>query len=137
MDGYTRVEILLGGTHLHCDTKTLQHLTNTKAKNMQSNNFLLGSGTDEFHFSRVLLFFLSWENTEEHVCEFGVVDFQVLLAILFNGLRFSETRCSDLGMGKDHSWNVFVGELRGLELWRSKKTISKLSASSNGDYFDS
>lgn len=137
MDGYTRVEILLGGTHLHCDTKTLQHLTNTKAKNMQSNNFLLGPGTDEFHLSGVFLFLLSWENAEEHICEFGVVDLQVLLAILFDGLGFSETRGSDLGMGKDHSWDIFVGELRGLELWRPKKAVSKLSTSSNGDYYDS
>lgn len=112
MNGYTRVEILLGGTHLHCDTKTLQHLTNSKAKNMQSNNFLLGPGTNEFHLSGVLLFFLSWENAEEHICEFGVVDLEVLLAIPFNSLGFCEARCSDFRMGEDHSWDIFVGELR-------------------------
>lgn len=91
MNSNATIKVLLRSTHLHRNTETLQHLTNTETQNVQTDHLLLGSGTDHLHLSRVLVLFLSGEDVVEHGRELGVVDLDLVGAVPLAGFGLSET----------------------------------------------
>lgn len=62
-----------------------------------------------------------------------MVDLDVLLAILLNGLRLCQACRADFGMREDDGGDVVIGEFGGFELRRSEEAVSELTASSDGD----
>lgn len=124
MDSHARIKVLLGSTHLDSDAKALQHLSNSQTKNVQSNNLLLWTRAHQLHFGWVLCLLLWGEYVIIHSAKLGVVDLDVLLAVLLDSLGFSKTSGADFGVGEDYGGDLIVGELGGLELRRPEETIS-------------
>lgn len=98
MNGDTAIKVLLRSTHLHGYAETLQHLTNTQAEDMQTDDLLLGTRADQLHLRGVLGLLLGGDHVVEHGREFGVVDLDVIVAVAFAGLGLCETRGADFGV---------------------------------------
>lgn len=134
MDSNTAIKVLLSSTHLDSDTKALQHLTDTKTEDVQTNNLLLGASADDFHLSGVLRLLLGGQaDIVEHGSELGVVDLDLVVTVALAGLGLRETNATDLGVREDDSRNVLVRDLGVLQLWRAEETAAKLTAGSNSN----
>lgn len=131
MDGDTAVEILLGGAHLDSDTETLQHLSAAEAGNVQADNLLLGTGADKLVSGGSLL--LGLHHGVVHGGEVGLVDLDVVLAVLLNGLRLRQADAADLGVREHDGGDVGVVEMRILVLGASEQTLRQTTSRSNGD----
>lgn len=88
MDSDTGVKILLGGTHLHGDTETLQHLAGAETHDVQTDDLLLGASADELVLCGALL--LGVHHRVVHGREVGRVDLEVLLAVLLLGFGLGQ-----------------------------------------------
>lgn len=133
VNGHTAIEVLLGSAHLHGDTEALEHLTNTKAKDVQTNHLLLGAGADKLHLGRVLGLLLGRHHAVVHGGELGVVDFDLVVAVPLAGFGLGETDGANLGVGEDDGRDVLVGELGGLQLGRAEEAVAKLATGSNSN----
>lgn len=133
VDSNTAIKVLLGSTHLHGDTESLQHLTNTKTQNVQTDNLFLRTGADDLHLSGVLGLLLSWHNVVEHGSELGVVNLDLVVAVALAGLGLGETDDTNLRVGEDDSRDVLVRDLGMLELGGTEDTVSKLATGGNGN----
>lgn len=109
VDSNTTIKVLLSSTHLHSDTEALQHLANTETKDVQTDDLLLGTGTDDLHLGRVLGLLL-WGQADvvEHRGELGVVNLDLIVAIALTGFRLGETDRANLGVREDHGRDVLV-----------------------------
>jgi hypothetical protein len=135
VDSNTAIEVLLSGTHLNSDTEALKHLTDTKTKDVQTNNLLLGTGADELHLGGVLGLLLGGQaDIVEHGSELGVVDLDLVIAVMLASLRLGKTDAADLGVREDNCRNVLVGDLGVLELRRAEEAVAELAAGGNGNY---
>ena len=130
----TAIKVLLSGAHLDSDTEALQHFTNAKTQDVQSDNLLLGTGTDNLHLRRVLGLLLSRHDVEEHGGELGVVDLDLVIAVVLAGLGLSETDTANLRVREDDRRDVLVRKLGGLKFRRTEEAAAKLAASSNCNY---
>lgn len=92
----TAIKVLLSGAHLDSDTEALQHFTNTKTQDVQSNNLLLGTGADNLHLRRILRLLLRRHDVEEHGGELGVVDLDLVITVVLAGLGLCETDTANL-----------------------------------------
>ena len=130
----TAIEVLLSGAHLDSDTEALQHFTNTKAQYVQPNNLLLGTGADNLHLRRVLGLLLHRHDVEEHGGELGVVDLDLVIAVVLAGLGLCETDTANLRVRKDDRRDVLVRKLGGLKYRRTEEAAAELATSSNCNY---
>jgi len=89
---------LLGGPHLYCNAKSLEHLRAAQTDNMQSHNLLLGSVTDELVSRGALML----EHGVVHGGEGGFVDLQAVLAVLRLGLWLCESDRANLWVCEDY-----------------------------------
>lgn len=105
---YTRIQILLRSTHLYSDPKSLQHFSNSQTKQVQSNHLLIRPLTNDLELSWMFLGLFLGEGDVEHGREFGVVDFDILLAIFLNSLRFCQAYGPNFGMSKYDSWDILI-----------------------------
>lgn len=101
MNSNTIIKILLGSPHLHSNPEPLRHLPNTQSQNMQSNNLLLGAGTHNLHLRGVLGLLVRGHHVVVHGGELGVVDFDLVVAGAFAGLRLGEADGANFGVGED------------------------------------
>lgn len=135
MDSNAAIKVLLSSTHLDSDTEALQHLADTKTKDVQTNHLLLGTGADDLHLGGVLGLLLGRQaDIIEHGSELGVVDLNLVIAVALAGLGLGETDAADLRMREDDCRNVLVGDLGVLQLGRTEKAATELAAGSNGNY---
>ena len=81
-----------------------------------------------------MLLLLIGKDVETHVCEFGFVDFDLVVAEALACLWFCETDCAYFRVGKDYSRDIIVGEFGGLEFWGSEQTAAELAAGGDGDF---
>lgn len=88
---HAAIKVLLGSAHLHSNTEALEHLANTKAKNVQTNHLLLRTSADDLHLGRVLGLFLGRHHAIVHGGELGVVDLDLVVAVPLASLRLGET----------------------------------------------
>lgn len=91
MDSHTAVKVLLGSTHLHSNTETLQHLADAKTQDVQTNHLLLGTGADDLHLGRVLGLLLLRQDVVEHRGELGGVDLDLIVAVPLAGFGLGQT----------------------------------------------
>lgn len=104
----TAVKVLLSSTHLNGNTKALEHLTDTETQNVQTDNFFLGPSADKLHFGGVLGLVLSRNEVVKHGSELGMVDLDLVVAILLASLGLCETNTTNFGMRENNSRNVFI-----------------------------
>ena len=134
MDSNTAIKVLLSSTHLNSDTEALQHLTNTKTKDVQTNNLLVGTGANDLHLGGVLGFLLGGQaNIVEHGSELGVVDLDFIVAVALAGLRLGEADAANLGVREDDCRNVLVGDLGVFQFGRAEEAAAELATGSNGN----
>ncbi|PMB66771.1 Elongation factor 1-gamma 1 [Beauveria bassiana] len=131
VNGDAAVKVGLCGAHLDGDAKTLEHLAAAETQDVQADNLFLGAGGDELVAGRALVFLL--HHGVVHGREARLVDLDIVLAVLFNGLRLAEANAADLGVGKDDRGDVVVVELGGGELLAAKQAVREFAASGNGN----
>jgi len=98
VNGNTAVKVSLGSTHLDGNTEALQDLITALAKDMQTNDSLVGALTDELVGSGTLVFGL--HHGVVHGSEARRVDLDRVTE-LFAGLGLGQTDAADSGMGED------------------------------------
>lgn len=135
MDSNTAIKVLLRGTHLHGNTETLQHLSNSQAENMQTHHLLFRSSDHKFKLGGVLLFLLGGEDIVVHRCEAGVIDLDIGIAEALAGFGLGETDSADFGVGEDNSRDVLVREMSVLEFSAAEEAAAELTAGSNCDCY--
>ena len=134
MDSNTAIKVLLSSTHLDSNTETLQHLTDTKTKDVETNNLFLGTGADDLHLGGVLGLLLGGQaDIVEHGSELGVVDLDFIVTVALAGLGLGETDAADLGVREDDCRNVLVGDLGVFQLGRAEEAAAELATGSNGN----
>lgn len=135
MDSNTAIEVLLSSTHLDSNTEALQHLTDAKTKDVQTDNLFLGTGANDLHLGGVLGLLL-WGQADivEHGSELGVINLNLVVAVANAGLGLGETDAADLGVRENDRRNVLVGDLGVLQLDRAEETAAELATGSNGNY---
>lgn len=134
MDSNTAIKVLLSSTHLNSDTEALQHLTDTKTKDVQTNNLFLGTGADDLHLGGVLGLLLRGQaDIVEHGSELGVVDLDFIVAVALAGLGLGETDAADLGVREHDCRNVLVRDLGVFQLGRAEEAAAELATGSNGN----
>lgn len=133
MNSNTIIKILLRSPHLHSNPETLRHLPNTQSQNMQTNDLLLGAGTHNLHLRGVLGLLVRGQHVVVHGGELGVVDFDLVVAEAFAGLRLGEADGADFGVREDDRGDVIVGEFGGFELGGAEEAVAQLAAGGDGD----
>lgn len=133
MNGHTAVKVGLGRTHLHGNTEALEHLTDSEAENVQTDNLLLRTGADDFHLGGVLGLLLLRHHAVVHGRELGVVDLDLIVTVALASLRLGQTNGTDFGVGEDDGGDVVIVELGGLELGRAKEAAAQMTTSGNGN----
>lgn len=133
VNGHTAIKVLLGSTHLHGDTEALEHLTDTKAKDVQTNHLLLGAGANNLHLGGVLGLLFGRHNAVVHGGELGVVDLDLVITVLLAGFGLGETDAANLGVGENNGRDVLIGKLGGLQLGRAEKAVAKLTTGGNSN----
>jgi hypothetical protein len=102
---------------------------------MQTDNLLLGTGTDDLHLSGVLGLLLGRQaDIEEHGGELGVVDLDLVIAVALTGLRLGKTDAANLGVREHDGGDVFVGDLGVLQLGRAEEAATELATSGDSNY---
>lgn len=133
MNCHTAIKILLRRSHLHRHPKSLHHLIDPLAQDVQADYLLLWPDTHNLKLSRLLLLLLWREDIKEHVTELRMVDFYILLAVLFYSLRFGEAGSADLGVCEDDSGDLVVLEPVGFKLGGAEKAVTELAAGGDSD----
>ena len=77
---------------------------------MQPHNLLCRPLTHDLKLCRVHVLLFSGEDDKQQVRELRVVDLDILFAEFLDGLGLGETDCTDLWVGEDDRWDVFVGQ---------------------------
>lgn len=124
MDGNTRIEILLSSAHFDRDAESLQHLADTKAENMQTDDSLPRTGADDLHLRGVLLLLLRGHDIVVHGRKPGVVYLDLVVAEALAGLGLGDADGADFGVGKDDGRDVLVGEFGGFELGGTEESTA-------------
>jgi hypothetical protein len=128
VNGNTVVKVSLGGSHLDGDTKALQNFITALTKNVQTDNLLVGTFTDNLVGGGPLVILL--HHGVVHGGEAGSVDLD-RIAKLLASLGLGETDASDGGVREDDGWHVGVVEV-GVVL-ASEQAVPKTTSSSDGD----
>jgi len=113
MDRNARIEILLGSAHLDSDAEALEHLARSQTHDMQPDDLFLGASADDLVLGGGLVGRV--HHGVVHGREGGLVDLDVLLAVLLDGLRFRQTDGADLGVREHHARDIAVVYMRVCE----------------------
>lgn len=124
MDRDATVKILLGGAHFDCHAKALHHLPATQAEYVHTHDLLLRARTDQFEVGGLLLLLFGGKHIVVHGAKFGLVNADVLLTVLLDGLRLSEPSGAHFWMCEDNAWDAVVLETRGVKLRATEQAVA-------------
>mmetsp|Transcript_22153 Transcript_22153/g.62885 ORF Transcript_22153/g.62885 Transcript_22153/m.62885 type:complete len:482 (-) Transcript_22153:68-1513(-) len=108
VDGDAGIKVALGGTHLHGNPESLQHLVRAHPDHVQSNHEFVGARRDELHDRLRLVLGLHGEDAVVQVGEFRTVRLDVVLSEFGDGFGFGHPARSDGGVGKDDGRHKIV-----------------------------
>jgi hypothetical protein len=128
VNGNTAVKVSLGSTHLDGNTEALQDFITALAKNVQTNDLLVGTLADKLVGGGTLVFGL--HHGVVHGSEARGVDLDGVTELLAS-LGLSETDTADSGVGEDDRGDVGVVEV-GI-LLATKETVTETTASGDGN----
>mmetsp|Transcript_8523 Transcript_8523/g.24541 ORF Transcript_8523/g.24541 Transcript_8523/m.24541 type:complete len:318 (+) Transcript_8523:107-1060(+) len=134
VNGDRGVKVGLGGSHLHGDAESLEHLIGAHSDHVQSDDHLFFAGADQLHRSLWLVIGLHLPWSVVQVGEFGAVDLDVVLAVLGNGLVLAESDGADWRGRKHDRWDEVVRDLGVLVLFRTEQTIGQTTAGGDGGW---
>ena len=120
---HASVEILLPRPHLHSNSKSLHHLTYSLSQEMQPNDFLFRSLTNNLELCWLLCPLFCWKYVVKHCGELGMVNFDVLFTVLCDGLWLCQSNSSNFWVSKDDGGNIAVREKGVRKLWRTEEAI--------------
>ena len=129
MNRNTGIKVRLGGTHFDSHTDSLHHFIRAHANHVNAHHLFIHTRSDEFHDS-LALFIVAVENPIHEIGKSALVDFDIILAVLGNGLWFGQAASTNGGMRKDNRRNVFIRNL-GIRN-ASKDTVRQATSRSNG-----
>lgn len=127
----TVIKITLGGSHLNCNAKALQHLTRSKTNDMQADDLLLGARADELISSRALVL----KHGVIHGRELRLVHLNIFVTISLPCLRLAKTDAADLRVRKYDGGNVGVIKSRLGEFGSAEETICETATSGDGNFY--
>lgn len=110
VDGDAGVEVLLRGAHLERDAEALEHLAGAEAHDVQADDLLLGPLADDLVLRGALV--LRVHHGVVHGSEVGLVDLEVLAAVLLDGLGLRQPDGADFGVREDDARDSGVVEAR-------------------------
>lgn len=98
VNGHAVIKVFLGCAHLDSNAKALQNLAASNAHDVQTNNLLLRAGRNQLIVGRALVL---WGHRDVvQGTEAGLVNLDVILAVLFDGFWLRETDRTNFGVGK-------------------------------------
>lgn len=133
MNSHTAIKVLLRRAHLDRHTEALQHLTHAQTKDMETDDLLFRASAHQLEFGRVLRLLLRRHHVVVHRRELGVVDLDLVVAVLGASFRFCQTDSADLWVREHDCRDVVVGELRVFQLGGAEDAVTELTAGGDGD----
>ena len=131
VNSHAAVKVSLGRAHLHSNTEALEDLAAAEADNVQANNLLLGAGANELVRGRRLVFGL--HHGVVHGSEVGLVDLEVLGAVLGHRLWLGKANGTNLRVREHNGWHILVAELGCPKLLGAEQTGGQPATGSNGN----